>query len=61
MADVMKITDARRIERSEHNEQMRQTLALEQIADTLEALRLEVQGVLFALTRLVNRAGRGDD
>ena len=59
--DVMKITGARKSERSEHSESMRQTLALEQIADSLEALRFDMQDIARALTRVANRAGRGDD
>lgn len=60
-ADVMKITAARKSERSEHSESMRQTLALEQIADALEALRFDMQGIALALRRVADRAGRSDD
>jgi hypothetical protein len=59
--DVMKIAEARTTGRSEHGEQMRQALALEQIADTLEALRLDLRETITALTRVANRIGRGDD
>lgn len=59
--DVVKIAEARAPERSKHSEQMRQTLALEQIADTVEALRLDLREMATALTRVANRVGRRDD
>jgi hypothetical protein len=60
-ADVMKISEARKGARAENNEQMRQTLAMEQIADTLEAVRLDLQDISTALMRVANRMGRSDD
>lgn len=59
--DIKQITEMRSKARAENDGQVRQILALEQIADTLEALRLDLQTMSSALARMATRAGRGDD
>jgi hypothetical protein len=61
VSDVTRIAEARESARSEQSEQMRQAIALEQIADTLEALRADIREMAAALTRAASRIGRADD
>lgn len=47
--DVKKITESRREARENTSMEWRTTLALEQIADTLEAIRAEIVGLQHAV------------
>ena len=49
LADPHKITAARAAQRQGKNAEVRQILALEQIADTLECIRIELGGLSGAV------------
>jgi len=56
--EVHKVMESRQQEREGKSDEARQTLALEQIADTLEALRIDLQSVSSVLVKIASRVGR---
>jgi hypothetical protein len=57
VTDVRKITDSRKGEREKSTLEQRQVFALEQIADTLEAIRGDMIGTQHLIAQMARNSG----